>query len=504
MQKEQKRFRRSLLAMFVLLAAVVVMTFSSTAYAATKYKVYFSGNGGSVSKSYIEVMKGKKYNAFASFPTATKTGHSLAGWYTASSGGTRIYPTTTVNKTSSHTLYAHWTANTYKVSFNAAGGSVSPSYKNVQYGSKYGTLPGPSKYGYTFSGWYTGTNGTGTRIYDTTIMNKAYAHTLYAYWVPVKRMLNFDANGGSVSPSYKTITYNQRFGLLPTPTRSGYTFAGWSKSKTGSPNYVNSSTVLTETNNITVYARWNKKVAFVTNGGTSVASRDYLIGRSYVTLPSTSKSGYRFLGWYRGQNSGVRVYASDDVLSLGTLYAKWEPITGTFKARDCHNSDGSFHSAASHKCAFTANDAKVQALRGVVRGMSDSKQKYAALYALDAVGSYYCQEQRNTIGAYDCSSLVSRAYTFAGENATFGSLPVTGEMKPKLDALVKQGKAVLVTNGQYQTGDIMFNYDSYSHVSIYIGTYGGVKYRVAAEGHSDGVGYFDVTKRSYTAVYRLK
>ena len=501
MQRKQKRFRRSLLAMFVMLAAVVVMTFSSTSYAATKVTVKFSANGGSVGTSSKQVSYPGTYGAL---PTPSRTGYSFAGWYTAANGGTKVTSTTKVIRGSVHTLYAHWTANRYTVSFNGMGTSVSPSSKTVTYGSTYGTLPNPTKTGHTFAGWYTNTNGRGTRIYASSKVTTASNHTLYANWTAINRTLYFNANGGSVSPSYKTVTYGQKLGTLPTPTRSGYTFAGWSKTQSGSSNYVNANTTFSQTSDLTVYARWNKNVSFVTNGGSAVSSRNYLMGTTYGTLPNTSKSGYRFLGWYRGQNSGVRVYPSDSVLTLGTLYAKWEPITGTFKARDCHNSDGSFHSASSHKRAFTANDAKVQGLRGVVRSMSDSKQKYAALYALDAVGSYYCQEQRNTNGAYDCSSLVSRSYTFAGVTSTFSDLPVTGTMKSRLDTLVSQGKAVKVTNGNYQTGDIMFNGSSYGHVSIYIGTYGGVKYRVAAEGHSDGVGYFDVTKRSYTAVYRLK
>ncbi|MCR5459190.1 MAG: InlB B-repeat-containing protein [Acetatifactor sp.] len=501
MQRKQKRFRRSLLAMFVMLAAVVAMTFSSTSYAAVKVTVKFSANGGSVSTSSKQV---NYPGTYGTLPTPSRRGYSFAGWYTSASGGTKITSTTKVIRGTVHALYAHWTANRYTVTFNGMGTAVSPSSKTVTYDSSYGTLPSPSKTGYTFSGWYTNANGKGTRIYSGTTVKTASNHTLYAYWVPINRTLYFNANGGSVSPTYKTVTYGKSLGSLPTPTRSGYTFAGWSKTQTGSANYVNSNTTFNQTSNLTVYARWNKNVSFVTNGGTAVSSRNYLIGTAYGTLPSTSKSGYLFLGWYRGQNSGVRVYPSESVSTLGTLYAKWEPITGTFKARDCHNSDGSFHSAASHKRAFTANDAKVQGLRSVVRGMADSKQKFAALYALDAVGSYYCQEQRKTNGAYDCSSLVGRSYTFAGVTATFSDLPVTGTMKSRLDALVSQGKAIKVTNGSYQTGDIMFNYNSYSHVSIYIGTYGGVKYRVAAEGHSDGVGYFDVTKRSYTAVYRLK
>ena len=66
-------------------------------------------------------------------------------------------------------------------SFNANGGNVSLSNKFVTCGSAYGTLPAPTRSGYTFTGWYTSANG-GNRVTESTIVAAASNHTLYAHW----------------------------------------------------------------------------------------------------------------------------------------------------------------------------------------------------------------------------------------------------------------------------------------------------------------------------------
>ena len=68
------------------------------------------------------------------------------------------------------------------VTFNSNGGFCSTSSKTVTYGSTYGTLPTPTKSGYTFGGWYTSISG-GTKVTASTKVNKTSNHTLYAHWI---------------------------------------------------------------------------------------------------------------------------------------------------------------------------------------------------------------------------------------------------------------------------------------------------------------------------------
>ena len=136
----------------------------------------FNANGGNLSdNSYITVKTGSRYGTL---PTATRNSYTFDGWYTSENGGTKITENTTVSLTGNQTLYAHWTAKTYTITFNANGGNLSGnSYITVKTGSRYGTLPTAAKSGYTFDGWYTSGSG-GTRITEnTTVSLRSEEHT---------------------------------------------------------------------------------------------------------------------------------------------------------------------------------------------------------------------------------------------------------------------------------------------------------------------------------------
>jgi len=147
----------------------------------TSITVTFDAGGGSVDNDSITVKAGGVYGGL---PTPTRDGYTFDGWYTAASGGTRIVPDTTVVQTEDHTLYAHWTADLpeqYTVTFNAGGGSVSPTSQTVTLGEPYGDLPTPTRDGYTFDGWYTDAS-IGSRVTESTTVSRDWDHSLYAHW----------------------------------------------------------------------------------------------------------------------------------------------------------------------------------------------------------------------------------------------------------------------------------------------------------------------------------
>ncbi|MCD7765515.1 MAG: InlB B-repeat-containing protein, partial [Lachnospiraceae bacterium] len=120
------------------------------------------------------------------------------------------------------------------ITYDANGGSVSTSSQVVTYGAAYGTLPTPTRTGYTFQGWYTAASG-GTQVTSTTKVTTG-DRTLYAQWKINTYKVTFKANGGKVnkkSSASRTVNYNAAVGSLPTPTRSGYTFLGWYTKKSG-------------------------------------------------------------------------------------------------------------------------------------------------------------------------------------------------------------------------------------------------------------------------------
>lgn len=140
------------------------------------------------------------YNAYTSFalPTPTKAGYDFAGWYTQdyTDDGTfteelfgNAGKTKTINADT--TLYAKWTPNTYTVTFNANGGSGEMDSQSFTYDAAQNlTANNFTRSGYTFAGWNTSSEGTGTS-YDNSASIKNLTDepngniTLYAQWEKV-------------------------------------------------------------------------------------------------------------------------------------------------------------------------------------------------------------------------------------------------------------------------------------------------------------------------------
>jgi uncharacterized repeat protein (TIGR02543 family) len=154
---------------------------TTTTAAPVKYTVTYDANGGSVSPYSATVNSG----ASTTLPTPTRSGYTLNGWYTAASGGSKVGnggANYAVN--GNITLYAQWIAITYTVTYDANGGSVSPTLHSVNAGNSV-TLPTPnSRTSYSFSGWYTASSG-GTKIGNGGASYTPTATiTLYAQWTP--------------------------------------------------------------------------------------------------------------------------------------------------------------------------------------------------------------------------------------------------------------------------------------------------------------------------------
>ena len=297
-------------------------------YYTKSYTVSFNSNGGS-SVSSKSVSYGSTYGSLA---TPTKSYHTFQGWYTASSGGSKVTSSTTMNTAADHTLYAHWSRDTIKVTFNNNGGYGNVPSKSYEVGSSYGSLPaGPTPpAGYSFVGWYTASSG-GSQITNSTSVTYG-DKTFYAHYSPITYTVSFNSNGGS-SVSSKSVTYGTSYGTLPTPSRNGYTFAGWYTAASGGTQITSSSTMNTNAN-ITLYAHWSPKsftVSFDSNGGSAVSSKSVTYDSTYGTLPTPTRNGYTFVGWFTAASGGSQVTSSTKVTITGnqTLYAHWKGNTIT-------------------------------------------------------------------------------------------------------------------------------------------------------------------------------
>lgn len=246
--------------------SIVNVTSEHTLYAhweAAAYTISFDANGGMCGTSIKEV----KYDGtYGTLPTPTRTGYVFTGWYTGNSWGTNITSETVVNIISNQILYAHWDAITYTVTFDVCGGSCGTNSKNVIFNSSYGTLPTPTRTGYTFDGWYTATDG-GTKVTYSSVANIASNHTLYAHWTNNIYTVSYNGNGSTGGSTYNTThTYDVTSNLATNGySRTGYNFTGWNTKYDGSgTSYENGQSVINmaASGQVTLYAMWTEKEYF--------------------------------------------------------------------------------------------------------------------------------------------------------------------------------------------------------------------------------------------------
>ncbi len=350
-----------------------------------RYQITFDPNGGSVNPTSKMVDKDDAY--YGELPTPTWEYRTFLGWYTEREDGkgTRITATSSFDN-QAHTLYAHWRDNnTYKVVYNRGAGDskrpngtaipdMSPSYFTVG-STSYLSSNTYSKYGYSFTGWSKNNDTSKACNAKQTNQSKgdfcfgnrgsvkdlATAHnsiTLYAKWTPVKYNVTYDANGGKFSSGttkVKEVTFGKAYAPPTTnPTATGKAFLGWYFDKY-TPKYqlqttenigneqdktkkVTTKTYVSKDAAHTLYARWDEKDYKVTlnaNGGNKLSpnvitvtyTEPYGNNPEYQTLPTPTREGYTFLGWYteKAADKGTRITASTtmNTAKAHTLYAHW-------------------------------------------------------------------------------------------------------------------------------------------------------------------------------------
>ena len=291
------------------------------------WTVTFNANGGSVSTSSKVVMRGQ---AYGDLPTPTLAGCRFDGWFTAASGGTQVTSSTVFALAGDQTLYAHWTGIQAVALLDPQGGVISGNYfVRTTGGQPYGALPTPTRAGYTFDGWFTAATG-GAQVTAATICAATTTHTLYARWsrsAAPAHTVRFNAMGGTVSESARSVLEGSALGTLPTPTRTGYTFVGWFTSSAGGTQ-ITAATVMGD-DDIYACAVWSQgtiTVTFNANGGTvTEATRTVSIGGQYQRLPIPTWNGHNFDGWFTAATGGTQITAATTVTSTvnQTLYAHW-------------------------------------------------------------------------------------------------------------------------------------------------------------------------------------
>lgn len=340
---------------------------------ATTRTLTFNANGGSCSESNRSVNVGSVYGEL---PDATKTGYSLAGWYTNATDGTRVSATTKMGENNT-TIYAHWNINQYTLDVNGfldgkdSGGvsgygtfdvringklvanDVTDFCQDINYNSTYSIEDIKSTAGHTYNGVHSGRLTGSIPNYRT---NVSLNFTTNKY------IVSYNSNGGTESMPSQKVTYGTSFITNKNKfSRVGYRFVGYNEKSDGTGTWWNiphwnegvyspgapgsngmyetgKSWTWNYTNNITLYAQWAANeytISYNVNGGKGNVDMAMAIYDKDIQLDNgsgLSYEGFKFAGWNTkadgsGQQFDIGVTARN-LTSIHTanvtLYAQWK------------------------------------------------------------------------------------------------------------------------------------------------------------------------------------
>ena len=263
--------------------------------------------------------------ASLSEPTApTRAGYTFNGWFTASTGGSRITFPYTHGQTADFTLFAQWTANPIAVSFNSQGGSAVANGSTFT-GASLSAPIAPTRAGYSFNGWFTAATG-GSRITFPYTHGQTSDFSLFAQWTANALNVSFNSQGGSAVANGSTFT-GAALSAPTATTRAGYTFNGWFTAATGG-NSIGFPYVHGETSDFSLFAQWTANrltVTFNPQGGSAIKNGSTLTGATIAAPATPTRAGFIFTGWFSAPAGGSPIVFpfSHNQTTDFILYAQW-------------------------------------------------------------------------------------------------------------------------------------------------------------------------------------
>ena len=323
------------------------------------YTITYHLNGGMNSNENPEGYVVTDENITLKDPS--RTGYTFGGWY-SDTDFTEAVTEIPAGSIGDREFYAKWTANKYNIVFDGNGstGGSMEAMSGCNYDSDYVLSANAfEKNGYEFTGWNTKADGSGTAYEDkASVSNLTSTNestvTLYAQWEEVEYSITYDLDGGEnnvENPESYTVTTESI--ALQTPSKNGYTFAGWYSDS----EYTEAVTEIVKgsVGNITLYAKWNivnYDITYNLNGGENNAENPagYTVITEEITLQTPGKTGYTFAGWYSDSECTEKV-ESIPTGSTGakTFYAKWTANTYTI------NFDGNGSTSGSMEAISNCN-----------------------------------------------------------------------------------------------------------------------------------------------------
>ena len=258
----------------------------------TEYNITMDLNGGSGQEKVVYTMTDEDFE----LPTPTRNGYEFVGW----TGEGITTPQTSVKipkgSTGNKAYTANWQVIEYTITLDTNGGPVvSPIKYTVE---DLITLPYILRPGYEFAGWTL--DGSGMLPFTPLIIYPGTTGDLHykAEWRLAEYTITMDLDGGSGQEKVVYTITDEDF-ELPTPTRNGYEFVGWTGEGITTPQ-TSVKIPKGSTGNKAYTANWKViryTITLVTNGGAVIASIRYTVEDS-VTLPiPPDRPGYEFAGW---------------------------------------------------------------------------------------------------------------------------------------------------------------------------------------------------------------
>ena len=258
----------------------------------TEYNITMDLNGGSGQEKVVYTMTDEDFE----LPTPTRNGYEFVGW----TGEGITTPQTSViipkGSTGNKAYTANWQVIEYTITLDTNGGPVvSPIKYTVE---DLFTLPYILRPGYEFAGWTL--DGSGMLPFTPLIIYPGTTGDLHykAEWRLAEYTITMDLDGGSGQEKVVYTITDEDF-ELPTPTRNGYEFVGWTGERITTPQ-TSVKIPKGSTGNKAYTANWKViryTITLVTNGGAVIASIRYTVEDS-VTLPiPPDRPGYEFSGW---------------------------------------------------------------------------------------------------------------------------------------------------------------------------------------------------------------
>ena len=258
----------------------------------TEYNITMDLNGGSGETTLLYTVIDDEF----ALPTPTRNGYEFVGW----TGEGITTPQTSVKipkgSTGNKAYTANWQVIEYTITLDTNGGPVvSPIKYTVE---DLFTLPYILRPGYEFAGWTL--DGSGMLPFTPLIIYPGTTGDLHykAEWRLAEYTITMDLDGGSGQEKVVYTITDEDF-ELPTPTRNGYEFVGWTGEGITTPQ-TSVKIPKGSTGNKAYTANWKViryTITLVTNGGPVIASIPYTVEDS-VTLPiPPERPGYEFAGW---------------------------------------------------------------------------------------------------------------------------------------------------------------------------------------------------------------